>query len=513
MKIPFFKIVHCLSIAFFVVVIFISCQKTSMAPNVTQIAEEIIPDAGVIFSFWQGKSNKAALIFEETHISRVGQIEIALMLARLHNRYNVNIIALEGAFIKDGALDQNWFIDLPDEYIREEVALELLRRGEINAAEFITLAIPEVEVYGVEKEEEYVFEISYLDESSAMGYLFAIAEKLFPDDNDKIAQVNRLVDEMEEASEEDKPAKFKELMDYVINVNQWTKERYKNLLTKDKVISTEELLNNLNEIRTKAEEVNANVREYEGNFGRLVEFYKRASKRTETMISSVLKLSDKKRKSLIPVIMGAAHTAKASEILKKQGISHAVISPIALDKGADTGDLTLDAFERKRRKLSTDDTGLIGSFLDGRWKPSPVMGQIWLRSDSELRYITVLLAHAVAKGDRPPFESLRNEFSKLKYVKIDPKSFKVVGDEVIFKAEAQTNKPNYWETLWGRAVVIAYKERKSLEKRLKEILEDAREKGIPIEEKEGVKIERVSLDTIAAYSREFGVINGIKLRG
>lgn len=574
MKKRFFKIYLCLSILFLAIFIFLPSSH-SFGQNANRIAKEIVPDAGVISSSWEGKSNKIILIFEETHISPVGQIEIALMLTRLHNCYNVNTIALEGAFVRDGTLDRKWFYNLSDGYVREEVALQLLRKGEISGAEFIALTTPEVKVYGVEKEEEYTFEISHLDNTAPTVYLFAIAEKLFPEDKYKIGKVNRLADEFEKASDKDKIAKLKELMDYMINANQWTKGRYKDLTMKDKIVSTEELLINLEEIRSKAEEVNANVGEYKEHFNRLVEFYKRASNRTETIIANTLKLYDDEQKVPIALIIGAAHTAKASDMLRKQGVSWAVVRPISLARGDTMGDLTIDAFERKRKKLSVDDKGLIGSFLDGRWKPPTIFDQIWFRSESELKYITILLAHAVAEGDHPPFESIKNDLSNLKHVKIAPNSFNVIGNELIFKVEAETNKPNYWETFWVRTVMMAYKKRKSLEERLKEILEDVREKGIPMEgvavfsqqeykdfskkfpkakqvlkslieskddnvyinlykisdsqrkdlgkevfeeivkhvEEGGLKIEKISRGTIAAYSKNLNVITAVKLWG
>jgi len=511
MKMRDFKIYLCLSIVFLIT--FISLTSSySFGQNPAKIAKEIIPDAGVISSFWEGKSNKVILIFEEIHISRIGQIEIALMLTRLHNRYNVNTVALEGAFTRDSALDVEWFHGFSDRYVREEIALQLLREGEISAAEFVALAIPEVKVYGVERAKEYTFELSPLDESSAIVYLYAIAEKLFPKDKDKIAHANRLAKELEKVPGKDKPAKLKELMDYVINANEWTKKQYKKLTTKHKIISTEELLTILNEIKAKAQEVNADVGQYKEHFNTLVGFYKRASKRTETIIANSLKLFDKNQGVLMPVIMGAAHSKKATEILRKQGISYAVIRPISLGS-SHPSDLTIEAFERKRKKLSIDEKGLLGSFLDARWKPPPVVNQIWLRSKSELYYITTLLAHAAAKGDRPPFKSLANELSKLKYVNIDPKSFKIVEGEVIFKVTAQTNNPNHVAELWGKTVMIAHREKRSLEERLKEILEEVREKGIQVKEKNGLKIERVSRDVVAAFSENPNVINKVKLSG
>lgn len=512
MKKKLFKISLSLFFVFFVFSIFLT-NYYSFAQNPTKIAKAIIPNAGVISSSWEGKSKGSVLIFEEDHISRIGQIEIALMLTRLYNRYHIKTIALEGAFVTDGILERKWFHKLSDKYAREEVALQLLREGEINAAECIALAIPEVKVNGVEKEEEHTFEFSRLYEISHTLYLFAIAKELFPKDEKKIAEANKLTEELEKAPDDEKPAKLEKLIDYMINSNQWTKEQYKKLKNESIIISIEEMLVILKEIKAKAEKVNADVGEYKNNFNKLIEFYERASKRTDTIITNTLNLYNKLKGVPLPLITGAAHTAKITEILKKKKISHVVIKPIALAEGKNRAELAKDAFERKQKKLSVDDKDLIGSFLDGRWKPSPVLDQVWIRSKSELYYISVLLAHAVKKGDRPPFNSLRSEFASLGYINIDRESFRIIRNNVIFRVRAQTNRPDREETFWGLAAVIASVDRKPLEERLREILDDARDKGIKVEKKTGVKLVKTSLDTIAAFSRSLDTINRLAREG
>ena len=84
---------------------------------------------------------------------------------------------------------------------------------------------------------------------------------------------------------------------------------------------------------------------------------------------------------------------------------------------------------------------------------------------------------------------------------------------MIFKVTAQTNNPNHVAELWGKTVMIAHREKRSLEERLKEILEEVREKGIQVKEKNGLKIERVSRDVVAAFSENPNVINKVKLSG
>ena len=473
--------------ALFCAAINLSTSNYSFAQNVNEIAKGITPESGVIVSSWNGMSDKAVLILQETHISRVGQAEIALMLTRLYTRYHVRAIAVEGAFLREGAIDAKWFHKLRDRYAREEAALQLLRKGEIGAAEFIALAIPLVKIYGVEKQEEYEFDMSPLAESAPVVYLFAIAEKLFPRNEAKIIHANRLSQKLERAKDEEKSEIIKELMDYVINANQWTKTRYKELTVQDKVVSTEELCRKLEEIKTKAKEINADVEEYEEHLDKLIKFYKIASKRTVTMIDSALRLFEKNDGiDVIPVIMGAAHTAKACTTLEKENISYSVISPNSFSTSQTIGDLPMDAFERKRSKHSVDTIDLIGAYLDGRWKPRPVIGQIWLRSESELYYVCNCLAKSVASGERPPFESLENNFANLSYIIVDPASFEVIGDELLFKVTAKTNDPKRSPILWAKVAMLRSEdEQKSLEERLREVLEELREMGVETREKEG----------------------------
>ena len=83
-----------------------------------QMERNVLPDAGVLSSSWTGGSEQLVIIFQENHISRVGQLEVALMLTRLNDRYGMNMIALEGAF---NQLDTQWFYALPNRYVREEI--------------------------------------------------------------------------------------------------------------------------------------------------------------------------------------------------------------------------------------------------------------------------------------------------------------------------------------------------------------------------------------------------------
>ncbi len=455
------------------------------AQTTAEIVKAITPEAGVLGSSWTGKPEKTILIFEENHISRVGQVELALMLTRLYNTHHIKAVAVEGAFVTEGFLDGKWFYSLSDKYAREETALQLLRRGEISAAEFVALAIPEVKVYGVEKVEEHAFGMLTSDEAAPTIYIYAIAEKLFPQDERKIIHANELAKKIETAPEEKKAELVKELMDYVIGANEWTKTRYERMQKESMIFSIEEILTLLEEIRAKAEEVHADVGEYKEAFGNLLEFYRRAAKRTETIVRNALKLCDSPDGiKLLPIIMGAAHTKGACAILQKNEVSYAVVSPLSLSITNDKSDLSLEALERKRNKQSVDEMSFLGARLDGRWKPSPTIGLTSIRNEHELYYLCNEVAWATAQGERPPFDSLRDEFTRFRYTRVDTSSFEIIGGEVIFKVTAET-RDGPPITIWCRALMRQRAERTSLEDRLTRILRDMRERGIPVENRAG----------------------------
>src|SRR5260370_11477508 len=95
---------------------------------------------GKVLNSMEGSGDRQVCVLEEKHTSVAGQIEIALMLLRLHDRYGLRDIALEG-LTKDREFPSiKWFRDMggpDDEELRNQVAVGLLRQGEISAVELI----------------------------------------------------------------------------------------------------------------------------------------------------------------------------------------------------------------------------------------------------------------------------------------------------------------------------------------------------------------------------------------
>src|SRR5260370_37814511 len=88
----------------------------------------------------EGSGERQICVLEERHTSVAGQIEIALMLLRLHDRYGLRDLALEGLTKDKQFPSTKWFRDMggpDDSELRNQIAVGLLRQGEISAVELI----------------------------------------------------------------------------------------------------------------------------------------------------------------------------------------------------------------------------------------------------------------------------------------------------------------------------------------------------------------------------------------
>lgn len=425
-----------------------SKSNLSVEPGPTsQMAAEISANAGKVIAAANGSSDRKVVVFEETHTSRVGQLEIALMLLRLHDKHNLRQISLEGAIADQGELPAQWFRNLPNSpnavQAKERTAVRLLSEGEISSAEFIALTLPDVRVKGNEKAEEYNVTMADKSSSAPLGYLLAIVEKSATPS--QIQRANQLI----------KAGKQKEAIAFLFQADSWVSERYKKLTSKSSGQSSEELIALYQEIEAKATAVGAQLdSEARSGMRDTMNFFKTASKRSCTMVRNTLAMFDAAPKSPVALIVGAAHTAKVVELLKASKVSYAVVSPNSLAEGSERGALSLLAYDRKLEQKSVDAPGLLGTYLKGRRKPTTVLGKQWFQSKSETYIAIRLLAAAAAGGKKLPSQDLDNELKAFAAIKIDPSSYQVVkvGNQsrVIFKVTARIDDtdPSRTVDLW-----------------------------------------------------------------
>lgn len=469
---------------------------------IRQMAEDISPNAGSVIAAANGSPDRIVIVFQETHTSRVGQLEIALMMVRLHDKHDLRQISLEGAIADQGELPAQWFHKLPSSQAavqaKERAAVRLLTEGEISSAEFIALTLPNVRAKGNERAEEYGVTTDDKSSSAPLSYLVAIAEKSLT--QSQIQQANQLI----QANKE------KEAAEFLLHADPWVSERYEKLTEKSASVSSEELIAIYREIEAKASAVGAQVdAATKSGMHEVMSFFETASKRSCTMVRNTLAMCDAAPRSPVALVVGAAHTAKVVEILKASKASYAVISPNSLTERSERGALSTLAYKRKLDQKSVDAPGLLGAFLRGQRKPASVLGKQWFESKSEIYVAIRLLAAAAAGGGNPPFQDLDNELRTFTSIKIDPSSYQVIKvkdqSRVIFKVTARIDDRDsnrtvdIWVGGWkeppgppstnppGSAQIDDPNDGKkpvSLEQMVQEALERARQEGEPVQTEE-----------------------------
>ena len=413
---------------------------------VTQTAEKVSQGAGKVIAAVNSGREPSVFVFEETHDSRIGQLQIALMLLRLHSGHQVRQVSLEGAILAKGLLPAAWFHDFtsskPMRRAGLEGAVRLLKEGEINSAEFLALTRPQAQVIGNELEEEYI--VKSADSDPASACLIAIAEKSLT--QSQIGSINDLIN----------AKKMEEARRVLFGSNAWINERYEKLRDKKNIVSAEEMAVLLGEIQSKTEQVGARINADDREAMRVqINFFKTASKRSCTMVRHTLEMCERAPGAPVALMIGAAHTAKVIELLKAARASFAVISPLSLVIPTELGGLSFPAYERKSAVKSVDPAGWLGALLDARHKKLPsVLDEQWFKSKSEIYSWIRLVASAAAAGDNPPFNRLDSELKKLRSIRIDPSSYEVIQSggqrRVMFKVTARIDKENPSRTteLW-----------------------------------------------------------------
>ena len=466
---------------------------------VKSVADDIAAEVGQVTRVVEGDPNRTVIVFEETHSSPAGQVEIATMLNRLHERYGLRHIGLEGHFAADGNLDATWFDDYPPFKAgqpireREDVIVQLLEDGEISSSEMMALTYyaDNVEVAGIENADEYHYHPPDEAWGATTWHLFQIAALgMSPSE---IAEFNNLVDDEE----------IMEAIEFAINTDEWTSNKYALMQDETIIIQAEEWLQIIDDIAAKAVEVGADVdSDDKANLQALRQFFERASDRSRTMVAYTMDLLNQSPNAPVAMIIGAAHTELVAQLFAEKGVSVAVIRGNSLEENRKEGDLHYQAYERKSNSLSVDPAGALAALLDGRKKPQPVIGEIWFQSKANIYLLTDLLARAAAAGEMPLTDTL-SKLPSLEGVTLNQDSIRVEEGDVIFGVEALDANGNQ-VTIWVRARASGEVVEKLLRNRLSEGYTHVQSKEEPSEEPEAETsppvLTPVSSETVAKFA-------------
>lgn len=465
--------------------------------DLAKIASDIInkpTSVGQIKQTFAGDSHRRVVVFEELHSSLTGQVEIALMLNRLYERYQLRSIGLEGAFVGK-QLDASWLRSSPsfhaydDIQMREDVIVQMLEKGEISSSEMMALIYEDMKVAGIEDPNEYNSDTLTPGASTVLTvYLAKIAwQGMTPDQQ---AQANTLSGQA--------------YVDYIIGTDAWAKQEYDSINDQTKILSFEEWLQILKEIEDKASSVQADITtDDQANLQALRNFYNLADQRSKTMVTNTLDLLKSSSNGLVAMTIGAGHTKLVAQLLTNANVSFVVIAGNSLVNYTEKGQLSAEAYDRKASSppLSVDASGMLGSFLDNRTKkPLSVLDQAWFQTQCAIFMLVDGLAHKVAAGQRPP--DIFSQLPKIARVTINPDSFQMVGTDVVvsFNALDQNNRS---VVIWVKAHIIAGKgQGEKLEERLQEAYGRVKDSLPPSEKITKPMKVRISSDVIAAFGRD-----------
>jgi hypothetical protein len=193
----------------------------------------------------------------------------------------------------------------------------------------------------------------------------------------------------------------------------------------------------------------------------LTEFMVTADKRSVTMAKATSALARRSSGPPIAMMIGAAHTNRVCEVFDEKKMPYVVLGPQSLAGEDKIGDIDMDAFARKGRKLSVDNEAL-GRLIDGRKKPPPVISEAWLQAKTSLYLLTHKIAKVADRAARgggvppkqPPF-GLSSKELNFPTARVDRESITLVDDEVVFKAVLFPNDTKRARTIWVRAKAVA----------------------------------------------------------
>jgi hypothetical protein len=410
-------------------------QTPCFSSSTSEIARAVAVGQGKVAQVFDGKKGQI-IIFEESHNSRVGQIEIARMLVRLYKHHGLRAVGLEGAFPSDGQLRPRWTERL-DSKSRLRVAARLLGEGEISSAEFIATTFPDIMVKGIDDPVRYKVEIGSDSAGAGTMYLVRIAEQSLKPE--QIANVNKLVE----------GKKIDQAIKLIIGSDPWTKKKHAQMSRQcPNVVSSEDMLRHLSDVESEAKSRNIAIdAKAAGGMRELKQFFRAASERNGPMVRETVALINSAATTPGAMIIGAAHTAGVTRLLRESGYSFTVITPLALTVCSEANNLEWSAYERKTKGQSVDKTGL-GSILDGRRKPQPIIQKTWVQSKANTYYAATMIARAASGGEKPPFGSLRG-LDNLEGLRINRSTFRIENTEVIFQASVQ-DQNGQWQSIWVR---------------------------------------------------------------
>ncbi|MBF0217326.1 MAG: hypothetical protein HQL30_10080 [Candidatus Omnitrophica bacterium] len=135
--------------------------KPVVLPNINDF---IIPKTlGTVRTKNEGINGKLIIHINNTGGDYNSQYAINLLLEYLTKAYNINLVSVEGGV---GSYDMSLFSEIKDSSLKKHLSEYLLLSGKVNGPEFFSINNPDkVKLFGVEKEEDYLYNLEHLNDA------------------------------------------------------------------------------------------------------------------------------------------------------------------------------------------------------------------------------------------------------------------------------------------------------------------------------------------------------------
>ncbi len=386
-------------------------------------------------------------VFEEYHNARIGQIQIATMLARLYHTKGLRTVGLEGAVQGPAPLPTDKFLAAADPVARRDSLKRLLRDGEISGAEYAGATLPNIKLVGIENAEEYAVEMKGSG-NGAVSAIFEIAQRTVPE---KTLMQFILKTQDESIAEKDRG---EAALNVLKAADPWIKARFDAIEREDVLLA--DLVANNKAILDKAASVGVTLsKETRDDLDSAIKFYETAEKRSDTMADNVAALSKVVPGKPVAMVIGAAHTDRIISRFEKNGVSAVVLR--AIDFKGDNDKIGTSGFLNKSNgQWATDAPETLGAILNdatkkssGERKPPPIIGDAKRDGYASAQAAAIIAARAVRGGDKFP-DSIVERLKALPGIKVDSTSFKKEGNDVLFAFETE-DTAGKMQKIWVRA--------------------------------------------------------------
>lgn len=343
---------------------------TPMPLTVKEIATQIAAEVGKVTHTGESDPKRIVFVFEERHDSRLGQIELAIMLNRLYEKHGLKRIGLEGYFPERGPLDFAWAQRAPRLPVgkpitpREDVIAYTLQAGEISSVEFLGLVYADLSVNGIDDARLYASALPP-DANSAIGnYLLNIAYV-------RANATQRATFQTFRDQKKDLEAEL-----FLLRSDPFTADAHTRMTDVANVLTIEETIAWIDRIKAEAERAGFKpAAKLQESLLSARQWTERMAQRSDAMVANTLQILAAQPGLPVAITIGAGHTARMRELFAQAGVSFAVIRPQSLALGSTVGMLPPDAFARKSQGRSVAPAGHLGALLEGRKKPEPVVDE------------------------------------------------------------------------------------------------------------------------------------------